>query len=601
MEGSPPLRPDALAFVLHEVLEVERLCAWERFAEHSPATFAAAIETAARLAAERFAPHNRKADLEEPRIEDGRVILIPEVKEALDDFAKAGFLAAHQEEALGGMQLPWVVAQACMVHFAAANVATWAYPFLTIAAANLLATFGSEGQKRRYLRPMLEGRFFGTMVMSEPEVGSSLGDLATRASPLGEGRFLIRGTKMWISGGEHELSETIVHLVLARIEGAPPGPKGLSLFAVPRHRVDGEGRIGAANDVALVGLNHKLGWRGTVNTVLRLGERGQCEGELIGQPGQGLAIMFAMMNEARIGVGMSAVALACAGYAHALDYARTRRQGRPPDSKDPAQPPVAIVEHADVRRMLLAQKAICEGGLALGLYAALQVDRSRHDPEPMARRGAALLLDLLTPVIKAFGSDQALRANDLAIQVLGGAGYSRDHPVEQHWRDNRLNPIHEGTNGIQAIDLLGRKILRGGGPGLALWLAIARQTVAEARGEAGLEDFAAALAEALDALERTSTALRQAAAEQGLRKALANASLYLELLGHTMLAWIWLWQALVATHGLAAGAAGKESLYRGKLAACRYVFTCELPRAMPLAGLLADLDGTCLDLDPSWL
>jgi alkylation response protein AidB-like acyl-CoA dehydrogenase len=596
-----PLRGGALAFVLHDLLEVERLCAWERFRDHSPATFAAAIETAARLAAERFAPHNRKADLEEPRLEQGRVVLIPEVKDALDAFAAAGFLAAHHDEALGGMQLPWVVTQACMAQFAAANVATWAYPFLTVAAANLLHTFGSEGQKRRFLRPMLEGRFFGTMAMSEPEVGSSLGDLATRATPLADGRFLVRGTKMWISGGEHELAETIVHLVLARIEGAPPGPRGLSLFAVPRQRVDAEGRIGAANDVALVGLNHKMGWRGTVNTVLRFGEKGQCEGELIGEPGQGLAIMFAMMNEARIGVGMSAVALACAGYAHALDYARSRRQGRPPDAKDPAQPPVAIVEHADVRRMLLAQKAICEGGLALALYAALQVDRARHDPDPVARRGAALLLDLLTPVVKAFGSDQALRANDLAIQVLGGAGYTRDHPVEQHWRDNRLNPIHEGTNGIQAIDLLGRKVLRGGGPGLALWLAIARQSVEEARGVPNLEGFAVALAEALDALERASAALRRAAAEQGLGRALANASFLLDLLGHTMLAWIWLWQAMAASRGRSGGKARNEALARGKLAACRYVFTCELPRALPLAGLLADSDCTFLDLDPSWL
>ncbi len=476
------INPRDLEFVLYELLTVERLAHYPRFAEHARATFDAAIDTAARLAESHFANHHRKSDLNEPRLVDGKVLLIPEVKAALDAFAQAGFLAAHHAEAQGGMQLPWVICQACAAHFLAANIATYAYPFLTVAAANLIDAFGSDDQKARYLPQLLDGRSCGTMVMSEPDVGSSLGDIRTTAHPLGNHRFAMRGTKMWISGGEHELSSNIVHLVLARIQGAPAGPKGLSLFIVPRFRLDDDGERGEPNDVALAGLNHKMGYRGTVNTVLGFGEQGDCVGELIGGAGQGLAIMFHMMNEARIGVGLGAIMQGYAGYLYALDYAQTRLQGRPAHAKDPHQPPIPIIEHADVKRMLLAQKVVVEGGLALSLYAALLVDRQKHDPDQASRDRSGLLLDLLTPIIKAWGSDHALTANCHAIQVLGGYGYTRDHPVEQFYRDNRLNPIHEGTNGIQALDLLGRKVMMDDGAALEVWLQEATRTGQEAQG-----------------------------------------------------------------------------------------------------------------------
>src|SRR5690606_28570215 len=383
-----------LAFQLYEVLDAESLTRRSRYAEHSRETFDTVIETAHRIAAEKFAPHNRRADEEEPTFDGARVRTIPEVKEALAALSGAGFIAATHDYALGGMQLPVLVAQAALALFKGANVATAAYPFLTIANANLIQRYGSPAQKARYLEPLLAGRWFGTMALTEPQAGSSLADIKTSATPHADGTWRLRGSKIFISAGDHELSENIVHLVLARLPDAPPGVKGISLFIVPKFRVEPDGRLGPRNDVTLAGLIHKMGYRGTTSTMLSFGERGECVGELVGEPHRGLEYMFHMMNEARIGVGMGAVMLGYTGYLHARDYARERPQGRPLGAKDPAAPPVPIIEHADVRRMLLAAKSYVEGGLALGLYAARLVDESRTAPDEQARAEASLLLDL---------------------------------------------------------------------------------------------------------------------------------------------------------------------------------------------------------------
>ena len=590
-----------MSFLLYEMLDVEALTRQPRFADHGRDTFDAALETARQIAEDRFRPHNRKSDLQEPHLRDGRVEMIPEIKSALDAFNAAGFTSANFDYAQGGMQLPWVVAQACFAWFQAANISTVAYPFLTIAAANLLQSFASEDQKRRYLQPMLEGRFFGTMALSEPQAGSSLGDIGTTAEPLGDGRYRLTGSKMWISGAAHDLSETIVNLMLARVRGGPAGVKGLSLFVVPRDTVEADGRIGDSNDVTVAGLNHKMGYRGTTNTVLSIGEGGGCVGELIGQEGKGLAYMFHMMNEARIGVGMGAAALAATGYLYALQYARERSQGRHPDDKDPAAPQVRLIEHADVRRMLLVQKAVGEGGLALGLYAALLVDRRAVDSQPHRRERANLLLEIITPIYKAYISERALEANDLSIQVLGGYGYTRDYPVEQFYRDNRLNPIHEGTNGVQAMDLLGRKVRQQDGAALEALLAEIRATAEAAAGQPELAAEAAQLVAALDLWESTTAQMVAAARQAGERAYLANASLYMVLAGQVTLAWIWLWQALVSLEALeAAPDTPKAGFYRGKLQTCRYVFRFELPRVAPLADVLARLDATCVDMQSTW-
>ncbi|MEN0013842.1 MAG: acyl-CoA dehydrogenase family protein, partial [Solirubrobacteraceae bacterium] len=460
-----------LRFLLHEWLRVGELCDRPRFADHSAEMFDDVLALSERIATERFAPHNRAADIHEPRMDDdGRVVLVPEVGEALAAFAEAGLLGASMDEAVGGMQLPHTVTSAAYAWFQAANIGTSAYAFLTVGAANLLQACGSPEQIDRWVTPMVDGRFFGTMCLSETQAGSSLADVATRAEPQDDGTYRVFGNKMWISGGDHELGENIVHLVLARLPGAPAGVKGISLLLVPRVLLDDDGGLAERNDVVLAGVNHKMGFRGTVNTVLGFGEGvhrpgGEvgAVGYLVGAPNGGLAAMFHMMNEARIGVGMGAAALGYTGYLKALQYARERPQGRPIASKDPAQPQVPLVEHADVRRMLLAQKSWVEGAMALILYCGRLLDDAQTHPDDDARAQAALLLDVLTPITKSWPSQWGLAANDLAIQVHGGYGYTREYDVEQHYRDNRLNGIHEGTHGIQGLDLLGRKVTMRGG------------------------------------------------------------------------------------------------------------------------------------------
>jgi butyryl-CoA dehydrogenase len=473
-----------LDFLLYEWLDVETLTKRDRYAEHSRETFDAMLDLSARIATRHFRPHNKKNDAEEPRFDGEQAHVIPEVKAALDVFARAGLIGAAMDADLGGMQLPAVVAGACFAWFQAANVGTASYPFLTMGNANLLRAHGTPELVERFVPPMLEGRFFGTMCLSEPQAGSSLSDITTRAEPAGDGTYRVFGNKMWISAGDHDLSENIVHLVLAKIPGGPPGVKGISLFVVPKFLVPG----GERNDVVLAGLNHKMGYRGTTNTMLNFGEgrytpggAAGAVGYLVGEPHKGLSYMFHMMNEARIGVGLGATALGYTGYLQSLAYARSRPQGRPVAGKDPAAPQVPIIAHADVRRMLLAQKSYVEGALALNTYCGRLLDERATGLSEEDRERAATLLDVLTPIAKSWPSQWCLEANNLAIQVHGGYGYTREYDVEQLYRDNRLNPIHEGTHGIQALDLLGRKVVMGGGAGLGLLTATMGQTVSRGR------------------------------------------------------------------------------------------------------------------------
>ena len=455
-----------LAFELYEVLDAEGLTQRPRFADHNRETFDAAIGTARTIAEKYFAPHNRKSDENEPKYVDGAAELIPEIKPAVDAFLEAGFLNATRTFEQGGMQMPNLLSQACFAHFQSANAATSSYAMLTMGAANLIEAFGNEEQQQRFLQPMIEGRFFGTMALTEPHAGSSLSDIRTKAEPAEDGTYRLKGNKIYISGGDHPLSDNIVHMVLAKLPDAPPGVKGISLFIVPKFLVNDDGSVGARNDVALAGLFHKMGWRGTTSTALNFGEKGECVGYLVGKPHQGLSYMFQMMNEARIGVGMGATMLGYAGYLYSLNYARDRPQGRLPDGKDPSSAQVAIVEHTDIKRLLLTQKAYVEGAFDLGLYAARLFDDTETLETEEERRTALELLDLLTPIVKSWPSEFCLKANEHAIQILGGAGYTREYPVEQYYRDNRLNPIHEGTHGIQSLDLLGRKVAMNNGAAL---------------------------------------------------------------------------------------------------------------------------------------
>ncbi|EHR71113.1 acyl-CoA dehydrogenase [Burkholderiales bacterium JOSHI_001] len=599
---------DTVDFLLHDWLKVETLTARPRFADHSRETFTQVLDMCERIAREKYAPFNRLVDTEEPRFDGEKVILPQATHDAWKAYAESGMLSAAQDYEVGGMQLPYSVEAAAHGFFGKASVSIGS-GMLTTGNANLLMVHGTPLQQQVFARNEFSGRWSGTMCLSEPQAGSSLSDVATRAVPDGADfeadplgpRYRLRGNKMWISAGEHELTENIVHLVLAKIPDADgklvPGTRGISLFIVPKKLVDTEGKLtGERNDVALAGLNHKCGWRGTTNTLLNFGEgkfkpqgQGGAIGYLVGQPGQGLRCMFHMMNEARIGVGMAATMLGMAGYEASLDYARQRPQGRPtgPAGKDAARPQVPIIEHADIKRMLLAQKSYAEGALALELYCARLVDE-QHTGDEAASKEASLLLDVLTPIAKSWPSEWCLEGNSLAIQIHGGYGYTRDFPVEQYWRDQRLNMIHEGTHGIQALDLLGRKVVMDGGAGLKLLATRMNDSIASAQQNADLAGHAHALAAALQKLG----AATKAAWSTGVpEEALANATPYLQAFGHVVLAWVWL-QVAQAAQG--------HALAPGKLAAARYFFDYELPKIDAWLKPVAERNDVCRTMQDAW-
>jgi alkylation response protein AidB-like acyl-CoA dehydrogenase len=602
-----------LDFLLHDWLRVQSLCERERFADHSRETFDQVLDTCERIARDQFEPYNRLADTQEPSFDGERVTLPASTHAAVAAYAASGMLSAAQDADMGGMQLPCVVEMAANAFFSKASVALSGYGMLTSGNANLLMAHGTPKQREVFAQREFEGRWLGTMCLSEPQAGSSLSDVATRATPDGDGadadplgpRYRLRGNKMWISGGEHELTPNIIHLVLAKIADrqgrTQPGVKGLSLFIVPKRLVNSDGELtGERNDVTLAGLNHKLGYRGTTNCLLNFGEgkhavRGQAGalGYLVGQPGDGLRCMFHMMNEARIGVGLGAVMLGQAGYEASLRYAKDRAQGRPlgAGGKDAAAPQVPIIEHADVKRMLLAQKTYVEGALALALYCARLVDE-QHTGNDEAKQQATLLLEVLTPIAKSFPSQWCLEANSLAIQVHGGYGYTRDFPVEQHWRDNRLNMIHEGTHGIQAMDLLGRKVVMQGGAGLKLLAQRIHDTIHRAGHESDWAIPAQQLAQALQAL---GSATKAAWSPGDPQTALHNATPYMEAFGHVVVAWMWLDVVLTARNQEAQSHANQ-----GRRAAARYFFAHELPKVAAWLSPVAQRDDSAASMSPLW-
>ena len=603
------LRP-TLDFLLNDWLAVESLNQRERFADHSRETFDAVFDTCERIAREKYAPFNRLVDTQEPHFDGEKVILPQATHDAHKAYAESGMLSAAQDADIGGMQLPYTVEAAANAFFAMASVSIGS-SMLTTGNANLLMKHGTELQKQVFALNEFSGRWSGTMCLSEPQAGSSLSDVVTRAVPDGADhtrdplgpRYRLKGNKMWISSGEHELTENIIHLVLAKIPDENgklvPGTRGISLFIVPKKMVSAAGELtGERNDVALAGLNHKCGWRGTTNTLLNFGEgkhpvggAAGAVGYLVGQAGKGLHCMFHMMNEARIGIGMAATMLGLAGYYASLDYAKNRPQGRPvgQGGKDAAQPQVRIIEHADVKRMLLAQKSYGEGALALNLFCARLVDE-QHTGAPEAADEARLLLEVLTPIAKSWPSEFCLEANSLAIQIHGGYGYTRDFPVEQYWRDNRLNMIHEGTHGIQAADLLGRKVLMENGRGMQLLSARMQATMAQAVAVPELAAYAAQLG---DALQQVGAATQAAWATGNPAEALANAVPYMQAFGHTVLAWVWLDVALAT---LRADATLSIAASAGRMGAARYFYHYELPKIGAWLNVVNSRDTTCAAL-----
>ena len=608
-------------FLLHDWLRVEELCRHERFSEHSRDTFDSVVATCEKIAAEKFAPANRRADVEEPRQVGDRVILPESSHEAARSYVESGMLAAVQDGEFGGMQLPYVVELAANAFFAKGGIGLGGGSMLTVGNINVIMAYGTPAQKRIFAQNEIDGRWFGTMCLSEPQAGSSLSDITTRAMPDGDTdiddpcgpRYRLHGSKMWISNGDHELAENIVHLVLAKIADAEgklqSGTRGISLFIVPKWLAKEDGtRSATRNDVALAGLNHKLGYRGMPNALLNFGEgrypvqgRTGALGYLIGRPGEGLKYMFRMMNEARIGVGLGAVGIGYAGYEASLAYARERRQGRRmgASGKDPSAPQVSIIEHADVKRMLLAQKAYVEGGLALELYCGKLVDECRVGVAAGAHTAELhALLELLTPIAKSWPSEWCLEANNIAIQVHGGYGYTRDFIVEQLWRDNRLNMIHEGTHAIHGLDLLGRKVRIDDGLALKGLIKRVEDSLRDAACNSKLSRMSAVLR---DALERLVAATDEAWRTGTPEESLANATPYLQAFGHVVVAWIWLDLAKVAVLLLqSSDRAANSHFLHGKIQAAKYFFDYELPKIDAWLSVVAERNSTCLTMQDEW-
>ena len=591
-----------IEFFLYEMFDIESLTTRERYQDHDRESFDAAIDIAQSIAEKYYLPIQSKVDRNEPTFDGKKVHIIPEIKDGLDAVIEAGLTAPTTDYEMGGMQLPQIAASGAFAYLSAAASTSLGYLSLTHANCNLIEAYGTPQQIEKWVTPQREGRFFGTMAMTEPGAGSGLGDLTTSATKEEDGTYRVKGNKIWISGGDHDLSENIVHLVLARVKGAAKGVKGISLFIVPKFLVNDDGTVGQRNEVALAGLFHKMGGRGHTSTALSFGEQDGAVAYLVGEENKGLMYMFHMMNEARILVGTGAALTALTGFQYSLDYAKGRPQGRLLSSKDPLSKPVNIIEHPDVRRMLLTQKAYSEGAYALCLYGHQLAEDEKTAPTQSEKKHASTILDFLTPIIKSWPSEWGPKSNDLAIQVLGGHGYVNEHPVEMFYRDNRLNPIHEGTTGIQSLDLLCRKVPMNDFKGYQVFLAEMYHTTNSVKSAASLQQYAVALHNALDNLKEVTSSVMNASKTQNLDLVFSNSVSYLNMFGHITIAWLWLRQAEIATEKLAASPhIDDEKFYNGKIQAMKYFFNSELPLTFHWGNLVKNIDSSSFDTHPDWL
>jgi alkylation response protein AidB-like acyl-CoA dehydrogenase len=579
-------------FVLYEMLDVEKLTQYEYFQDHSRETFDTALEAAYKLAREVYWPAYAEMDKQgAARNGNDDATHAPEAMHRIWQAAKEG--GWHGETApadFGGQQFPATVAAATTLMFNAANTAAHMYIAGAYGAAGLIDSFGNDYLKRTYLEKLYGGEWGGTMCLTEPQAGSSLSDVKTTAVPVdGTDYYRITGTKVFISSGDQDITENIVHPVLAKLPDAPPGVKGISLFIVPKYRIKEDGTAGEFNDVVTAGIEHKLGLRGNA----------ECRGWLLGEPNRGLSYMFQLMNHARIATGVQATSLASNAYQHALAYARERLQGRKITEKDPTTSQVAIINHADVRRMLLVQKATTEGLFALLAYAAFLGDKERFSPDESERLRAQGVLDVLTPVCKAYGSEASYDSIVQAIQCYGGYGFSEEFPLAQMLRDCKVFPIYEGTNGIQAMDLLGRKVVMKEGAALRALLEEITKTTQEAAQIDALKDMAAKVEAALNEVGETTMHLGGIAMQGDVDFYISCATEYLQMFSPLVLSWLFLWQSIVAQKALDSGN-GDQNFYKGKLATARFYLDHELPHLHAQAQILKSNDRTALDFDQEW-
>jgi alkylation response protein AidB-like acyl-CoA dehydrogenase len=571
-----------LRFLLYEVFDASSLVKYTRYADHSREVFDMILETALKLGRDLFKPSFREMDQNQPEFVDGRVKVHPEVKEIMRICGEGGWISATAPAELGGQQLPSLVGFVPIFIFSAANYAASVYPYLTAGAAHLIYSFGTEDLINAYLPRMHAGQWQGTMALTEPQAGSSLSDITTVAEPGDQGYYRIRGQKIFISTGDHDGVENVVHLLLARIAGEPVGAKGISLFVVPKMRHDGKGGL-VFNDVTVTGIYHKMGYRGAPITHLSFGDNNDCRGYLVGQPNRGLSHMFQLMNEARIAVGIAAAGIASAAYYAALEYARERPQGRPLTARDPLSPQVPIIEHADVKRMLLFQRAVVEGSLSLLMQCGKYVDLEKV-LEGDEKEKYTLLLEILTPVAKTYPAEMGILAVSQALQCLGGYGYCDEFPLEQLYRDARIHPIHEGTTGMQGLDLLGRKITMKNGKAAMLLFEEMEKIIAFAKDDPELMPYARELEDAAGKLRKVTAHLIDFAMQGKVDLFLADATLYLEFFGIITIGWQWLLQAIAVQKAMRENPAGADmNFYQGKLYTFRYFFQYELPKIEGLA------------------
>jgi len=584
-----------IKFLLYEVFDVESLTQYDYYSEHNRKMFDMVLKAAIKLGKDLLFPIFEEMDRNQPELVNGEVNVHPSVRTIMQEFGEGGWISSRVPFDQDGEQLPSMVADICEFIFAAANYSANAYPGLTFGASHLIESFGDKKLYDTYVPRMRAGDWQGTMALTEPEAGSSLSDITTTAEPTDEDYYRIKGQKIFISAGDHDGVENVVHLMLAKIEGAPAGVKGISLFVVPKKRFGENGEL-VANDVVASGVYHKLGYRGCPIVQLSIGDKNDSRGWLVGEPHNGLKYMFQMMNEARIGVGMGATAMATAAYYAALDYSKTRRQGRKLSQKDPSLPPVAIIEHADVKRMLLFQRAVIEGAQSLLMQCSKYVDYQKIlDGE--AKEKNHLLLEILTPVAKSYPSEMGIQSISQGLQCLGGSGYCDDYPLEQYYRDCRIHPIHEGTTGIQGMDLLGRKVIMQDGRAFLLYISEVRDAITAARKFAALETFADDLNDSLTTLQTVTQHLISIAGQSGPEAFLADSTLYLEFFGIVTIAWQWLLQGGAIQKALKNGAKKKDlTFYEGKMYTLRYFFGYELPKTLGLAKRLMDGDRLTLEM-----
>jgi butyryl-CoA dehydrogenase len=583
-----------MRFIIYEMLDSESLTRFPYYEDHSRESFDLVLDTATKIAQRLLRPNLKAMDQFAPELVQGCVKVHPAVREFMRECGDGGWISATATYEEGGQQLPQVIKAAFSFIFGAANYSASVYPMLTTSAAHLIETFGSEELKNTYIPMMFSGQWQGTMAMTEPQAGSSLADIATRAEHAEGDYYKITGQKIFISGGDHDGVDNVVNLMLARIKGAPQGVKGISLFAVPRLRPKQGGGL-ESNDVSIAGVFHKMGYRGCPITQLSLGENNDCHGWLVGEPNQGLACMFQMMNEARIEIGIGAAGIASAAYYASLEYAGQRPQGRKPGIKDPASPQVSIIQHADIKRMLLFQKAVVEGSLALLFQCALYSDYKRVK-EGEEREKYALLLDLLTPVAKSYPSEMGILSCSQAVQILGGYGYCDEFPLEQYYRDCRIHPIHEGTTGIHGMDLLGRKVIMKDGRAYELFLREIESAIRSGMTQPALAHYAERLALAVERLKQVTSRLLEISKSHGQEQFLADATLYLECFGIITIAWQWLLMGLTASRALEKSLSETETLfYKGKLQTMKYFFHYELVKAEGLYGRLMEGDGLTVE------